>query len=59
MNLKFLLEITFRHGTEGTALVKLGDVQNMIIKAKHNPNREASISLYKLEGNAVHHHQTK
>lgn len=59
MNLEFVLEIVFRHGIKGTVLVKLGDVQNMIIIAKRNLNREASTSLHELEGNAVHHHQTK
>jgi hypothetical protein len=43
----------------GFASMKLGDVQNMIIIAKRNFNREASISLYKLEGNVVYHCQTK
>jgi hypothetical protein len=58
MNLKFVSEIVFRHGIDGIALAKLGDMQNMIIIAKRNFNREASISLYELEGNVVHHHQT-
>ena len=53
------MEIIFRHEIEEIALVKKGDVQNMIIKAKRNLNREASISIHELEGNAVHHHQTK
>ena len=44
---------------DGIALVKKCDMQNMIIIAKRNLNREASISLYELEGCAVHHLQTK
>jgi hypothetical protein len=50
MNPEFLLKIIFRHGTEGIALVKMGDEQNTIIIAKRNLNREASISIHELEG---------
>jgi len=58
MNLEFVLGIISSHGI-GIALVRMGDTQNMIIIVKRNLNREASISIYELEGNAVHHHQTK
>jgi len=59
MNPKFVLEIIFVMEWRGNSLVKECDMQNMIIIAKRNLNREASLSIYELEGKAVHHHQTK